>query len=247
MLNCTDLECILHHHHYYHHGGQFHHYLQDDRAHHEHQPHQSVMSGDYPSSDIIPGTNGTDNPDPEPALSNHIDDPNGSLYMLCGVLIAMLLVGLIIVLLAVTISKLRKREDNLHTTTTAPVTNHNNNVIQQPAAQQQQQTTVQQQQLPTEVVVSCPRDQSTESLPPPFLWTVSHSVTNTTASSQYTLYNNDEENLVHNLACEEPRECKGFRKNLSGKWRRLVKKKQQQEVYTIPAELKEQLKTIYVY
>ncbi|KAG8306611.1 hypothetical protein J6590_043412 [Homalodisca vitripennis] len=89
-------------------------------------------------------------------------------------------------------SKLRKREDNLHTTTTAPVTNHNNNVIQQPAAQQQQQTTVQQQQLPTEVVVSCPRDQSTESLPPPFLWTVSHSVTNTTASSQYTLYNNDE-------------------------------------------------------
>uniref|UniRef100_A0A1B6M221 Uncharacterized protein n=1 Tax=Graphocephala atropunctata TaxID=36148 RepID=A0A1B6M221_9HEMI len=130
-------------------------------------------------------------------------------------------------------SKLRKREDNLHTTTTAPVTNHNNNVIQQPAQQQQQQQ-------PTEVVVSCP---STDSLPPPFLWTVSH----TTASSQYTLYNNDEENLVHNLACEEPRECKGFRKNLSGKWRRLVKKKQQQEVYTIPAELKDQLKTIYVY
>lgn len=31
------------------------------------------------------------------------DDPNGSLYMLCGVLIAMLLVGVIIVLLAVTI------------------------------------------------------------------------------------------------------------------------------------------------
>ncbi|KAG8306609.1 hypothetical protein J6590_043410 [Homalodisca vitripennis] len=56
-----------------------------------------------------------------------------------------------------------------------------------------------------------------------------------------------QENLVHNLACEEPRECKGFRKNLSGKWRRLVKKKQQQEVYTIPAELREQLKTIYVY
>jgi len=129
-------------------------------------------------------------------------------------------------------SKLRKREDNLHTTVT---TNHNNNVIQQ---QQQQQ---QQQQCP-EVVVSCP---SQESLPPPFLWT--NSRCSTTASSQYTLYNNDEDNLVHSVACEEPRECKGLRKNLSGKWRRLVKKKPPQEVYTLPAELRDQLKTIYVY
>ncbi|XP_054267455.1 uncharacterized protein LOC128989566 isoform X2 [Macrosteles quadrilineatus] len=199
------------------------------------------MSGDYPTSDVI-GTytyNGTDN-EPEEAAGTHIDDPNGSLYMLCGVLIAMLLVGVIIVLLAVTISKLRKREDNLHTTVT---TNHNNNVIHH---QQQTQQVPQQQQQPQcqEVVVSCPRD-SQESLPPPFLWT--NSRCSTTASSQYTLYNNDEDNLVHSVACEEPRECKGLRKNLSGKWRRLVKKKPPQEVYTLPAELRDQLKTIYVY
>ncbi|XP_054267314.1 uncharacterized protein LOC128989437 isoform X2 [Macrosteles quadrilineatus] len=196
------------------------------------------------------------------AYRNQADDPNGSLYMLCGVLIAMLLVGVIIVLLAVTISKLRKREDNLHTTVT---TNHNNNVIHH---QQQTQQVPQQQQQPQcqEVVVSCPRD-SQESLPPPFLWT--NSRCSTTASSQYTLYNNDEvdkngllyisgysvltnfvllqDNLVHSVACEEPRECKGLRKNLSGKWRRLVKKKPPQEVYTLPAELRDQLKTIYVY
>lgn len=56
-----------------------------------------------------------------------------------------------------------------------------------------------------------------------------------------------QDTLVHSLACEEPRECKGFRKNLSGKWRRLVKKKPPQEVCTLPAEVREQLKTIYVY
>jgi len=129
-------------------------------------------------------------------------------------------------------SKLRKREDNLHTT--APTTNHNNNVIcrdREPLPQPQ-----------PEVVVSCP---SQESLPPPFLWT--NSRCSTTASSLHTLYNNDEDTLVHSLACEEPRECKGFRKNLSGKWRRLVKKKPPQEVYTLPTELRDQLKTIYVY
>lgn len=56
-----------------------------------------------------------------------------------------------------------------------------------------------------------------------------------------------QDTLVHSLACEEPRECKGLRKNLSGKWRRLVKKKPPQEVCTLPAEVREQLKTIYVY
>lgn len=74
-------------------------------------------------------------------------------------------------------SKLRKRDDNLHTSAPPVATNHNNNVIQQQ----------QQQQQPTEVVVtSC---DSTESLPPPFLWI---NTSSTTASSQFTLYNNDE-------------------------------------------------------
>lgn len=83
-------------------------------------------------------------------------------------------------------SKLRKREDNLHTTAPTVTTNHNNNVIQQ--QQQQQHNNL--SSAPAEVVISCP--DSTDSLPPPFLWTNNHSRCSTTASSQYTLYNNDE-------------------------------------------------------
>lgn len=34
MLNCTDIECILHHDHYYQHLHQTQHHLQDHREHH---------------------------------------------------------------------------------------------------------------------------------------------------------------------------------------------------------------------
>ncbi|XP_075216791.1 uncharacterized protein LOC142322053 isoform X2 [Lycorma delicatula] len=261
-----------------------------------------VMSGDAADrnieQDILNNTT-----ESELQSLSHVEEPNESVYMVCGVLIAMMLVGLIIVLLAVTISsrcvvigccvhaqigsckrgcegeralsllqcrpwragrsKLRKREDTLPTTTATPTTNnttstttttttnHNNNVIQQSNnhnhLHSNNQTTQQQQQqqsAPEVTTVS----QTTETLPPPFLWVYHSNGNSTTASSQYTLYNNDQDNLVHNLQCEEPRECKGFRKNLRGKWRRLVKKKPQQEaVYTIPAELRDQLKQIYVY
>lgn len=40
---------------------------------------------------------------------------------------------------------------------------------------------------------------------------------------------------------------RSLRKNIGGHWKRLVKKKPEQEAYTIPAELKPQLKQIYVY
>jgi len=62
-----------------------------------------------------------------------------------------------------------------------------------------------------------------------------------------TMYSNDQETLVQNLPTERPGFCRGFRKNLGGRWRRLVKGKPPTEVYTIPAELKPQLKQIYVY
>lgn len=146
-------------------------------------------------------------------------------------------------------SKLRKREENLHTTNSPPAVttataNHNNNNINNNNNNNIQPTEV----VTTTTVTTAVAVTASENVPPPFLWQYHNGSTNTTvASSQYTLYNTDEDTLVHNLPCEEPRECKGFRKNLSGKWRRLVKKKQQQEVYTIPAELRDQLKQIYVY
>lgn len=40
---------------------------------------------------------------------------------------------------------------------------------------------------------------------------------------------------------------RSLRKNIGGRWKRLVNKKPEQEVYTIPPELKPQLKQIYVY
>lgn len=64
---------------------------------------------------------------------------------------------------------------------------------------------------------------------------------------QQYLYNKDQDMLVQNLPTERPGFVRGFRKNLGGRWRRLVKRKPPTEVYTIPAELKPQLKQIYVY
>ena len=58
-----------------------------------------------------------------------------------------------------------------------------------------------------------------------------------------------QDTLVCSVPIEETAEHrKGLRKNLRGKWRRLVhKKQQQQDAYKIPAELRDQLKQIYVY
>jgi len=64
---------------------------------------------------------------------------------------------------------------------------------------------------------------------------------------QYLYSNNNQETLVQNLPQERPGFVQGFRKNLGGRWRRLVKRKPTPEVYTIPPELRPQLKTIYVY
>lgn len=57
-----------------------------------------------------------------------------------------------------------------------------------------------------------------------------------------------QDTLVQNMqSAERPGFVRGFRKNIGGRWRRLVKRKPETEVYTIPAELKPQLKQIYVY
>lgn len=92
--------------------------------------------------------------------------------------------------------------------------------------------------------------------PPPFLSTQSSDQTPANAPRQfiwqlpaphtYALYNNDKETLVQ-LPTEQPGYCQGWRKNLKGRWRRLIKKKPSDQQYGIPPELREQLKTIYVY
>ncbi|KAK2585274.1 hypothetical protein KPH14_009969 [Odynerus spinipes] len=221
------------------------------------------------------GTQGHENEtDPLESLSP-LDPPVDSVYMICGVLIAMALVGVIIVLLAVTISKLRKREE------------HHSNVVHPEAATVVQTATVSASSATISTIVPPTSSQlddercSTQvtitdgnSSPPPpngvttvttttatTTTSIEHNDTYANASSpdqfvwqfpppypppQYTLYN-DQDALVHTLPAGRAGFAKGFRKNFGGHWRRLVKRKPETETCAIPPELKDQLKTIYVY
>ncbi|XP_045765656.1 uncharacterized protein LOC123867596 isoform X4 [Maniola jurtina] len=60
------------------------------------------------------------------------------------------------------------------------------------------------------------------------------------------VYSHDQDNILQPLGNERA-SFRSLRKNIGGRWKRLVKKKPEQEVYTIPPELKPQLKQIYVY
>ncbi|XP_044004644.1 uncharacterized protein LOC122849863 isoform X2 [Aphidius gifuensis] len=86
-IRLKDLECILHHPHTYSHSNQ------PDNS-------NSISSA---TDDIREGP---------PSHQNNTDPPVETVYMICVVVVAMALVGVVIVLLAVTISKLRKREDH---------------------------------------------------------------------------------------------------------------------------------------
>lgn len=159
-------------------------------------------------------------------------------------------------------SKLRKREETAVAAATAAATpnattntattivvnnnsiNTNNNVdCQLPHAQS----------VDVAVVTNVSRDVGDAPVPLPFLW--QYSAKNAAAknsngyNSPYRLYSSDQDTLVCSVPIEETAEHrKGLRKNLRGKWRRLVhKKQQQQDSYKIPAELRDQLKQIYVY
>ncbi|KAF5292039.1 hypothetical protein FQA39_LY14100 [Lamprigera yunnana] len=153
---------------------------------------------------------------------SHLDAPNESLYMIGGVLIAMFLVGVIIILLAVTISKLRKREEHSNSVHPADVVLQTAPTTNPPAPQP----------LATSADPLPYRGQVLWQFPP---------------QPQHPYSNNNQETLVQSLPMERPGFVQGFRKNLGGRWRRLVKRKPTPEVCAIPPELRPQLKTIYVY
>lgn len=92
--------------------------------------------------------------------------------------------------------------------------------------------------------VPSPTDAATaangHSTPRQFLWQIP-------PTHPYVVYNPDSDTLVHPLPSEQPGFCHGFRKNLQGRWKRLVKRKPINETYAIPPELRDQLKNIYVY
>ncbi|XP_050532663.1 uncharacterized protein LOC126900772 isoform X2 [Daktulosphaira vitifoliae] len=218
---------------------------------------REIMSGDA-NNNLFQGfvnNNGTNSD----YSSEHVDAPNEGVFMVCGVLIAMVLVAVIIVVLAVTISKLRKREETAAAAATADTTatntttavinnntnNNNNNVVdcQLPHAQPVEAT----------IISNVSNDVGETPVPLPFLWQYAAknaASRNTNGyNSPYRLYNSEQDTMMCTVPIEENGEHrKGLRKNLRGKWRRLVhKKQQQQDVYKIPAELRDQLKQIYVY
>ncbi|XP_006558229.1 uncharacterized protein LOC107995915 isoform X3 [Apis cerana] len=207
------------------------------------------------AEDVGDGIQGHDNDTESLQLLSHLDPPVDSVYMICGVLIALVLVGVIIVLLAVTISKLRKREDHSNAvhpeaavvqTATSPVSTIvapsypgegccTQTSVTTTSTDLGNSTAVEQDNVYT---TANPADQFVWQFPPPY--PPPHTPT------QYTLYN-DQDTLVHALPSDRPGFAKGFRKNIGGRWRRLVKRKPESETCAIPPELKDQLKTIYVY
>ncbi|XP_066149651.1 uncharacterized protein [Euwallacea fornicatus] len=225
MLNCTDLECILHHHHYYAHLHHLKHGTHVDEA----------MSGEGEGYSDEPVEGFPNNTDSDVSDLSHLDAPNESLYMISGVCVAMLLVAVIIILLAVTISKLRKREE------------HSNSVHPVPDTT----TTVVLQTTPVTATngtgpVATAQPQRTETNDPlayrgQFLWAFPPQ------PAQRMLYNSEQREIVQINGNDRSGFVRGFRKNLGGRWRRLVKKKPQTDICAIPPELKPQLKQIYVY
>ncbi|XP_050461420.1 uncharacterized protein LOC126856702 isoform X2 [Cataglyphis hispanica] len=195
---------------------------------------------------------------------NDTDPPTDSIYMICGVLIAMVLVGILIVLLAVTISKLRKREDQSSTdavhpeatvvqTATSPgtigtaPTTHPDDCCTQISSSTTTISTDIGNGICNEHVYATTTVTPSANPVEPFAWQFPPPYPPPhLPPPQYTLYN-DQDTLVHALPSHRPGFAKGFRKNLGGRWRRLVKRKAESDTCAIPPELKDQLKTIYVY
>ncbi|GAB1868478.1 hypothetical protein CAJAP_09601 [Camponotus japonicus] len=211
------------------------------------------------TEDVGDGPQGHENDTDSYSLS-HLDPPTDSVYMICGVLIAMVLVGILIVLLAVTISKLRKREDH-HSSTDAV---HPEATVVQTATSPGTIATIAttpahpddcRTQISTDIgngvcnehVYAATTVTPSANPVEPFAWQFPPPYPPPhVPSAQYTLYN-DQDTLVHALPSHRPGFAKGFRKNLGGRWRRLVKRKAESDTCAIPPELKDQLKTIYVY
>ncbi|XP_012167296.1 uncharacterized protein LOC117231911 isoform X2 [Bombus vosnesenskii] len=186
---------------------------------------------------------------------NDTDPPVDSVYMICGVLIALLLVGVIIVLLAVTISKLRKREDHSNAvhpeatvvqTATSPVSTIVEPSYPGEGCCTQTSVTTTSTDLGNSTAVEQDNVYATVNPADQFVWQFPPPYPPPHTPTQYTLYN-DQDTLVHALPSDRPGFAKGFRKNIGGRWRRLVKRKPETETCAIPPELKDQLKTIYVY
>ncbi|XP_076632171.1 uncharacterized protein LOC143347130 isoform X1 [Colletes latitarsis] len=207
------------------------------------------------AEEVGDGIQGHDNDTESLQLLSHLDPPVDSVYMICGVLIAMVFVGVIIVLLAITISKLRKREDHSNTvhpeptvvqTATSPISTIVASSYSVEGCCTQISTTTTSTDLENNTAVEQDNVYTTTNPTDQFVWQFPPPYPPPHTPAQYALCN-DQDTLVHALPSDRPGFAKGFRKNIGGRWRRLVKRKPETETCAIPPELKDQLKTIYVY
>ncbi|KAL0280860.1 UNVERIFIED_CONTAM: hypothetical protein PYX00_002025 [Menopon gallinae] len=200
--------------------------------------------------------------DSELSSLSHLDAPNESMYMIGGVLIAMILVGLIIILLAVTISKLRKREENsgVHRTNVvhpegvlqATVVS---DVLQQDLCKSSHAEDLFIAPISTRASFASVESDNTFAVHsadaaqlPMFLYSTGNSRNSLNSS-------NDQDVLVHPSGPAEDVENNNVnnkedanKKNIKGKLRKLVKRKTPPtENYALPLDIREQLKQIYVY
>ncbi|KAM7359557.1 uncharacterized protein ACRADG_000044 isoform 2-T2 [Cochliomyia hominivorax] len=250
MLNCTDLACVLHHHHFYAHLHHLKNHLQDDSDHAE-ISNESEVNSNY-ISQIDRNENGS-----ELSSFSHVDAPNDTIYMICGVIIAMLLVGLIIILVAVTINKLRKRDEssvNATTTVTTEAQQPGHHSRSNSSDNHQYHENQDQQIFTTTTTISdenCNNNSTNSSM---VLETVTFSRTSggCNRSSAWVfppkapspnIYNCTNHDSLNSNECNG---FKGFKKQFSGRFKRLVSNKKD-ATSPIPPELKPQLKTIYVY
>ncbi|XP_076222407.1 uncharacterized protein LOC116428167 isoform X1 [Nomia melanderi] len=207
------------------------------------------------AEDVGDGIRGHENDTESLQLLSHLDPPVDSVYMICGVLIAMVLVGVIIVLLAITISKLRKREDHSNAvhpeptvvqTATSPISTIVASSYSVEGCCTQISTTTTSTDLGNNTAGEQDNVYVTTNAAEQFVWQFPPPYPPPHTPAQYALCNG-QDTLVHALPSDRPGFAKGFRKNIGGRWRRLVKRKPETETCAIPPELKDQLKTIYVY
>ncbi|XP_046804297.1 uncharacterized protein LOC111683110 isoform X3 [Lucilia cuprina] len=224
MLNCTDLACVLHHHHFYAHLHHLKNHLQDDN--------------DHQGSEL--------------SSFSHVDAPSDTIYMICGVVIAMLLVGLIIILVAVTINKLRKRDESITTTAVSIESQQHGRQSRSNSSDNNHYHEAHDQQIFTNstAMTDCNDNSALE------LETITFARTsggcNTTngwvfppkAPSPNISNCANHDSMI---TVGERNGFKGFKKQFSGRFKRLVSNKTKDTTSPIPAELKPQLKTIYVY
>ncbi|XP_046804296.1 uncharacterized protein LOC111683110 isoform X2 [Lucilia cuprina] len=245
MLNCTDLACVLHHHHFYAHLHHLKNHLQDDND------HQDLSDGSDLNSNYINHFDSDENGS-ELSSFSHVDAPSDTIYMICGVVIAMLLVGLIIILVAVTINKLRKRDESITTTAVSIESQQHGRQSRSNSSDNNHYHEAHDQQIFTNstAMTDCNDNSALE------LETITFARTsggcNTTngwvfppkAPSPNISNCANHDSMI---TVGERNGFKGFKKQFSGRFKRLVSNKTKDTTSPIPAELKPQLKTIYVY